>query len=364
MDFKFTEDQELIQQTIKEFVADNIDESTDTVISGLAEMGFMGIFVPEQYSGAESDFTSYILALEELAKHSGSTALTYAIQNTQVIYPILKYGSQELKEKYIPSLASGELIGAYAYSEAGDDEEIYAIKSTAVLQDDSYVLNGKKTFVLNGSKANTLVVYANTEAGMSAFVVDSNLPGIEVSDAYIKMGLDEVPAVSVTLTNVSIPKTNLIGSDGEGIAILKDVSLTHGIALASIANGLSAKGLAKCLDYGQSRIQFKRPIISFDAPREMVGNMVVNIESTKLLTYKAAFLKDTNANYTENALVARASALRLGEQNLRNSIQLHGGYGYTRDLGVEVMFRDVKGIQVLENFERPLILAIADYVID
>lgn len=364
MDFTFNEDQQLIQQTIQEFVSDNIEESADTVISGLAEMGFMGIFVPEDYSGAESDFTSYVLALEELAKHSGSTALRYAIQNTQVIYPILKYGSDALKEEWIPALASGTTVGAYAYSEAGEGEELYAIKSTAKKDGANYVINGIKTFVLNGDNAQSFLVYANTEDGLSTFVVSADAPGVSIGEAYTKMGLDEISAVTVTFTNVSVPKTNLVGTEGKGHIILKDVSAIHGIALASIANGLSAKGLDKSIEYGKSRIQFKQPIINFDAPREMVGQMVINLESTRLLTYKAAFLKDSETNYLENALVARAMALRLGEQNLRNTIQLHGGYGYTKDLGIEIMFRDVKGLQVLENFERPLVYTIADMIID
>ncbi|MBP7954468.1 MAG: acyl-CoA dehydrogenase family protein [Parabacteroides sp.] len=364
MDFTFNEDQQLIQQTIQEFVADSIEESADTVLAGLAEMGFMGIFVPEDYSGAESDFTSYVLALEELAKHSGSTALRYAIQNTQVIYPILKYGSDALKEQCVPALASGEVIGAYAYSEAGEGEELYAIVATAKKDGANYIINGTKTFVLNGDNAQAFFVYANTEAGLSAFVVPADAQGVSVGEAYTKMGLDEVTAVAVTFTNVSVPEVNLVGAEGNGNTILKDVSATHGIALASIANGLGAKGIDKCIEYGKSRIQFKQPIINFDAPREMVGQMVINVESTRLLTYKAAVLKDSEANYIESALVARAAALRLGEQNLRNTIQVHGGYGYTRDLGIEIMFRDVKGLQVLENFERPLVHAIADMVID
>lgn len=357
MDFIFTEDQQLIQQTIQEFVNENVEENTDTVLDGLAEMGFMGIFVPEQYQGAESDFTSYVLALEELAKHSGSTALRYAIQNTQVIYPLLQYADDSLKEKYLPALASGELIGAYAYSEAA--EELYAVSATATPNGDAYVINGKKTFVLNGDKADIFITYANIGNELAAFIVDAKKAGVSLGQAYKKMGLDQVAAIDVTFDNVT---AELISKDGKALA--KDVSVIHGIALSSIANGLSVKGYSKCIEYGQSRVQFKKPIISFDAPREMVGQMIINVEGTKLLTYKAAITKDQGSNYEEIALIARAASMRLGEQNLRNSIQVHGGYGYTRDLGIEVMFRDMKGLQVLENFERPLVLAVADRVID
>ena len=360
MDFTLNEDQHLIQQTVREFVQENAELSVQEFMSALAEMDFMGIFVPEEYSGPACDFTSYIAVVEELAKVSASVALTYAIHNTQTIYSILQWGSDELKKNYLPLLAAGKKLGGYAYTEAGDGEELFDIAATAVKKDDSYVLNGTKTFVLNGGIADVYIVFAHMDNQLNAFVVDKETKGVSFETSFRKMGLDGVPAMTMKLDNAVIPVQNRIGAEGAGTEILAGISNLHGISLSAIAVGLSETGLAKCISYGKERVQFKKPIITFDAPREMVGGMIINIEAARLLTYEAAAMKDKDEDFVEKAQIARQFSLLSGEQNCRNAIQVHGGYGYTKDLGVEVLLRDIKGISVLENLARPLILTIAD----
>lgn len=361
MDFALTEEQQLLQQAVREFIESQEDLSVPAVLGGLAELDLMGIFVPEEYAGAGCDFTSYTLAVEELAKVSGSVALGYAIHNAQAVNALLTFGSDAIKAKYLTELSKGEKIGAYAYEEAGVGDDLVLIDTAAEQQGNNYCLNGTKTFVLNGGVSDLYIVFAKTGETISAFVVEKDAQGVSFGEAYKKMGLDGLPAVTMTLENVVVPAENLVGQVGDGEAIAKTVRELFSISLAAMATGLSATGIAKCLAYGEQRVQFKQPIINFEAPREMLGQMIVNHDAARLLTYKAVILKDKNDDsYAETAAIARQFAVSTGEQNLHDTIQFHGGYGYIVDLGVEVLLRDVKGLAQIETLATPLVLEIAN----
>jgi len=364
MDFALTEEQTLIQQTVKEFVQDQEKESVEKVFRGLAELDFMGIFVPEKYSGAECDFVSYTLAVEELAKVSASVALGYAIHSTQAAYALLKWGSDTLKEKYLIALSKGDKIGSYAYGETGESEDLLLLNTVAEKKEDGYCLNGKKTFVINGDIADLYIVFAKTEDKLSAFVVEKEMAGVSFGTPYTKMGLDGLTAATMCLDNVYVSAKNILGEEGCGEEIAQAVQELYSISLAAIAMGIAENAKIKCISYGKQRVQFKQPIISFDALREMIGNMAITIEAARLLTYKAAFEKDQNKAFGETARMARCFAVKTGETSCRNAIQFHGGYGYTKDLGVEVLLRDIKGLSVIETLKKPLVLAVADDEID
>lgn len=360
MDFNLSDEQLLIQQSLREFITEQSEASVNEILQSMAEIDFMGISIDEEFGGAGGDFTSYVLALEEVAKASPSTALLYSIISTQVAYALNEFGSRILKEKYLTKLCQGEVIGAYAYSEQGVGEDLLTIDTTAKKEEFGYVLNGTKTFVLNGGNSDFYIVYAQTEEGLSAFVVEGDAYGLSFGRPYRKMGLDGLSAVTMTLKNVKVPNENILGISGKGDIILKQVSAVHSISLAAIAVAISQKALDMSLSYGKQRTQFKVPIITFEGLRVKVGEMSTNIEAARLLTYKAAVHKDEGKPYEEIANMAKYFAIKTGEDNVREAIQIHGGYGYTKDLGVESLYRDMKGLNVIESLTKPLVIMIAD----
>jgi alkylation response protein AidB-like acyl-CoA dehydrogenase len=359
MDFQLSEEQTLIQQSTKEFADDFSNMSVQEALEALAEIDFLGIFVSEEEGGAGGDFVSYIVALEEIAKKSPSAALAYSIHCTQAMYAIQKYGSSTLKEKYLSALCKGEKIAGYALGEGWTGKDMLAIDASAVKNDNGYVLNGSKTFVYQAGQSDVYVVFANTENGLSAFVVDANLEGLSVSQSLAKMGLDQLDLVNVTLTNVQVPPENLIGIEGEGQKIADEIANLQNISLAAIANGIAETGIEKSISYGKERQQFNRSILKFEALQEMIGNMVTNLDASHLLTYLAATLKDNDEPFGEQAKKARYFAIKSGEKNVTDAVQIHGGYGYSKDLGVEVLMRDIKGLEVFDFMPKPLVLTIA-----
>ena len=313
MDFTLTEEQALIQQSIREFISEQSGATVNEILKSLAEIDFMGIFLEEEVGGAGGDFTSYVLALEEVAKVSPSAALAYAINNTQVAYALNQFGSDELKNKYLTQLAKGEAFGAYAYSEQGIGEDLLTIDTTAAKEQDGYVLNGTKTFVLNGGESDLYVVYANTENGLSAFVVEGDASGVSFGTPYRKMGLDGIPASTMTLENVKFQLENLLGQEGNAAEVESVVRALHSISLAAIAVAVSETAMNMAISYGKERQQFKAPIITFEGIREKVGDMVTNIEAARLLTYKAAALKDSGELFKELPIWLDTSRLKQGK---------------------------------------------------
>lgn len=360
MNFTLSEEQALIQQSIREFISELLGSTVKEILTSLADIDFMGIFIPEENGGAGGDFTSYILALEEIAKVSPSAALAFAINNTQVSNALEQFGSQEIKSKYLTKLSEGKIFGAYAYSEQGIGDDLLSIDTTVVKDQNGYVINGAKTFVLNAGESDLYIVFAIGEQGLSAFVVEADYEGVSFGIPYKKMGLDGIPASTVILENVKVPVENLLGEEGKAEVIAKEVRDLHNISIAAIATAISQTGMDMAIAYGKERQQFRAPVITFEAIREKVGVMATNIEAARLLTYKAAFCKDSGETFVEAASTAKYFSVKTGEENVREVIQIHGGYGYTKDLGVEKLFRDMKGLNVIESTDKPLVIAIAD----
>lgn len=359
MNFNLTEEQALIQQSIIEFAQDLKGLSVKEILASLAEIDFLGVFLPEEQGGAGGDFTSYCLVLEELAKVSASAALAYAIHNSQASYSLLEWGSEDLKQKYLTQLCKGEKLGAYAFGEGWVGKDMLAIETTAEQADNGYVLNGAKTFVLNGGESDLYIVFAKTGESLSAFVVEADAQGLSFSEPYRKMGLDELPTATLTLENMYVPAENILGEVGQGQKIYQSVKELHSISLAAIASGISQVAIDKSISYGKERQQFNTPIIRFQALQEKVGNMAVSIEASRLLTLRAAASFDSGEEFGAYGTQARYFALKTGEEVCIDAIQLHGGYGYSKDLGVEVLLRDLKGISVIEAVAEPLILTVA-----
>lgn len=358
MVLQLTQEQELIVQSVREF-AQETQKETDAyqVVKGLADMDFLGIFYPEEYGGAGTDFTSFILALEELAKTNASAALIYANQCSLVAYAIYRWGTQEQKSTYLPSLFSAEIFGGLAYIDKDPSEEWQPC--TARREGDCFVLNGEKSYVINGSKAGVYVVTALVDEALTAFLVEKDTPGLTCGPAWEKMGLDGVEVTNIQLAEVKVPAENLLGEVGQGGAILAEVLALNHIAMAAITVGICQRALEASVAYSQERIQFGRPIAKLQAIQTMIGNMATNIQAARLLAYQAAALKDQDKDFSHLADMARYFADIHGELVCQDAIQIHGGYGYSEDLGIEKLLRDVKGISLFAGPAVPLCLKIA-----
>ncbi|MGD8192429.1 acyl-CoA dehydrogenase family protein [Brevibacillus ginsengisoli] len=359
MDFTLSEEQVLIQQSVKELAQEWKDLSVKEILQNLAEVDFLGVYLPEEVGGSGADFASYILVLEELAKVSASAALAFAIHSTQASYFLYKWGTDIQKEKYLTNLCKGSAIGAFAFGEGWVGKDKLAIETVAEKFNGGYTLSGTKTFVYNGIESDVIVVFAQTGENLSAFVVETNTPGVSFSEPYKKMGLDGLSAATLTLDNVFVPAENLIGTEGQGKQIISSMSEVHSISLAAIATGISQVAMEKSISYGKERAQFNTPIIRFEALQEMVGKMSVNIDASRLLTLRAAATVDIKEEAANQASMARYFAIKTGEEICQDAIQIHGGYGYSKDLGVEVLLRDLKGLSVMEEQVKPLIITIA-----
>ncbi|MFT8929736.1 MAG: acyl-CoA dehydrogenase family protein [Sporolactobacillus sp.] len=360
MDFKLSEEQLLIQESAREIAGDFAQRPAADALNDLADADFLGLFYPEQLGGADGDFLSYIVALQEIAKVSASLALAYAVQATQVCHALASFANDELKANYLPDLFSGEKRAAYAFGEITQGKDGSEINAHATKDKENYVINGQKTFVYGADTADSFVVFAQTDSGLSAFMVDRQIEGVAVSEPYEKMGLDGLSMSTVTLSDVHIPGGHLIGQEGTAEQIAKSVFDLHSTSLAAIACGVLQTAIKKTIDYGKARIQFHCPILSFESMSEKIGQMIIAADAAQLVTYKAAVAWDeTDPDYSRNAYHARVFSIQSGERICTNAIQMHGGYGYSKDLGVEVLLRDMKGLSVFEELAKPVILLAA-----
>lgn len=359
MDFQLTEEQSLIKSSASEIANDLAGLSAKEALQVLADIDFLGIFFPEEYGGAGGDFLSYFVALKEFAHVSASAALGYAVHCTQAGYTIWKYGTKSAKENYLQALCSGQMIGSYAHDEGWIGRDVALIETKAEKDAAGFRITGQKTFVYNGRESDLLIIFANTEKGLSAFVVGSDLPGVKISEPYRKMGLDLISEHTVNFDKVYVPAENLLGEEGEGQIIAKCIFDVNSISLSAIAEGITHCAIEKAIAYGKERKQFNRPIIFFDGLSEKLGKMIVDLEASELLTEKAVQSLTNGEDIAEQAYAARYFALKTGEQICVDAIQLHGGYGYSKDLGVESLLRDIKGLSVFETLTKPMILSIA-----
>ncbi|HHW08066.1 MAG TPA: acyl-CoA dehydrogenase [Clostridia bacterium] len=358
MVLQLTQEQELILQSVREF-AQETEKETDSyqVVKGLADMDFLGIFYPEAYAGAGTDFTSFILAIEELAKTNASAALLYANQCSLVAYAIYRWGTEEQKSNYLPQLFSAETFGALAYIDKDPSEEFQPC--TARREGDYFIINGEKSYVINGGKAGIYVVTALVDEAPSAFIVEKDAAGFACGPAWEKMGLDGVAVTNVRFDQVKVPAGNLLGQVGQGAEILNGILALNNIAMAAITVGICQQALEASVAYSKERIQFGRPIAKLQAIQTMIGDMATRIQAARLLAYQAAALKDQDKDYSHQADMARYFADTIGELVCQDAVQIHGGYGYSEDLGIERLFRDVKGISLFAGAAVPLCLKIA-----
>ena len=364
MDFELSEGQRATQQMVREFAerevrpaAAEFDERSQfpwELIRTMGPLGLLGMVVPEAYGGAGMDTVSYALAMEEIARHDGALALTVASHNSLCQGHILIAGSEEQKRKYLPPLARGEVMGAWGLTEAGSGSDAAAMRTTATFQGDHWALNGSKSFITQGSVAQTYVVLASTDPsrgthGISAFIVERGTPGFRPGRPEHKLGLRASDTAQLFFDEARVPRENLLGELHHGFVDTLKVLDGGRISIAAMAVGLARGALEESLRYAQERRQFDRPIAQFQAIQWKLADMATEIDAARLLTLQAAALKDRGRPSTKASAMAKLFAAEVGMRACTQAVQIHGGYGYLRDFPVERYFRDVKLCEIGEG---------------
>jgi alkylation response protein AidB-like acyl-CoA dehydrogenase len=334
----------------------------------MGDLGLMGMNIPPEYNGAGVDTISYSLALQEIAYACAATAVVMSVHNSVACGPIYLYGSEYLKETYLRSLASGNMIGSFALTEPGAGSDPASQKAKAVKDGDSYIINGTKIFITSGKNSDVTVVTAYTDSekrhrGISAFLVEKGTPGFHVGKVEEKMGLRCSDTVELIFEDCRVPAENLLGQEGDGFVIAM-VSLDGGrIGIASQSVGLAQACLDAAISYARERVQFGRPISQFQGIRWIIADMATQIEAARLMTFNAAAMKDRGENFTAAASMAKVFASEMANKVAYSALQIHGGYGYTTEFPVERYYRDARVFTIYEGTSEIQRRVIANYVI-
>ncbi|OYD07976.1 acyl-CoA dehydrogenase [Paludifilum halophilum] len=364
MEFQWTEEQKMMWKTVQEFARAEITpyiESMDEedrfpreVLRKMGELGLMGIPVPEEWGGAGSDFLSYILALEEISKVSATVGVVLAVHTSVGTFPILRYGTDEQRKKYVTRLASGEYLGAFALTEPHAGSDASQIRTRAVRNGDRYILDGSKVFITNGGEADTYIAFAVTDPtagakGVTAFIVEKGTPGVTVGKKEKKMGLGGSSTCEIIFDQAEIPAENRLGEEGQGYEIALS-NLTGGrVGIGAQALGIAGAALEAATSYAKERKQFGRPLAKLQAIQFKLADMATRIEAARLLVYRAALLHQEGHDCKKEASMAKKFASDAAMDVTTEAVQIFGGYGYTREYPVERLFRDAKVTQIYEG---------------
>ncbi|MBA2175240.1 acyl-CoA dehydrogenase [Halobacillus locisalis] len=365
MHLQLTEEQEMMKKMVRDFAEKEVapavermeaeDRFPEELIPKMGELGLMGVPIPEKYGGAEMDYTSYIIAIHELSKVSATVGVILSVHTSVGTNPILYFGTEEQKQKYIPKLASGEYLGAFALTEPSAGSDAGSLKTRAKRDGDHYVLNGEKVFITNGGNADTFIVFARTNPdestgkGLSAFIIERDTPGFSVGKAEKKMGMHGSSTVSLNFDQCKVPVSQRLGEEGEGYKIALANLNTGRIGIAAQSLGIAEAALEHAVAYAKEREQFGKPIANLQGISFKLADMATAFESSKLLTYNAASLHGAGKPCVKEASMAKLFASKTAVNNAIEAVQVHGGYGYTEDYAVERFFRDAKVCEIYEG---------------
>ena len=364
MNFDLTQEHKLIKQTAKDFAQNELlpkvlDRDENKIwpadaVKKMGELGFMGMMASPDYNGGGMDAISYVIAMEEIAKVDAAASVVMSVNNSLVCSLLEKYGDSFQKEKYLSKLAKGELLGAFSLSEPQSGSDASNMLTFARKTDDGYLLSGTKNWVTNGKNSDVVLVAALTEKdvghkGISCFIVEKSFNGFSVGKPEKKLGIKSSDTTELYFDNVEIPKENLIGNEGDGFKICLGTLDGGRIGIAAQALGIAQASLEAAINYSKERKQFNKPISSFQAIQFKLTDMSIAIESARLLTIKAAWLKDNGLKYGVEAAMAKLHASEVAMKASTECVQIHGGYGYIRDYGVERLMRDAKITQIYEG---------------
>ena len=364
MDFTLSKEHEMLRKMYREFaqnevkpLAQEIDEEErfpSETIPKLAKLGLLGIPFPKKYGGAGGDNLAYAMAVEEIAKTCGTTSVIICAHTSLCCYPIYAYGTEEQKMKYLPDLLSGCKLGAFGLTEPNAGSDASGQQTIAVLEGDHYVLNGTKCFITNATEADTFVVFAMTDRtkgnhGISAFIVEKSFPGFSTGKHEKKMGIRGSSTCDLIFEDCIVPKENLLGKEGKGFKIAMQTLDGGRIGIAAQALGIAEGAMEESINFAKTREQFGRPIAKFQNTQFLFADMHVAIEAARLLTYKAAVAKSEGGRFTVDAATAKLFASEAAMKITTKAVQVHGGYGYTKDYPVERMMRDAKITEIYEG---------------
>ena len=364
MNFNLSSEQKLIKQTAADFAADEllkgvVERDINKIwpteqISKMAELGFMGMMVNEEYDGSGLDSISYCIAMEEISKVDASAGVIMSVNNSLVCYLLQKYGSNYIKDTYLRKLAKGEKLGAFSLSEPQSGSDASNMNTFAKLDGSHYILNGTKNWVTNGIHSDYVLVFALTQKdvghkGISCFLVEKSLDGFDTGKPEEKLGIRSSDTCELYFDNVKIPKDNLIGLEGDGFKIALSTLDGGRIGIASQALGIAQASLESSIKYAKERVQFNKPIASNQGIQFKLADMAMEIEASRLLIYKAAQAKDAGENYSHIASMAKVFSSEVAMRASTQCVQIHGGYGYIKETGVERLMRDAKITQIYEG---------------
>ncbi len=364
MNFNLSQEHIMLQKMYREFaenevkpLAEEVDEKEEfpvETVKKLARYGWMGIPIPKAYGGAGGDNLAYAMAIEELSKVCATTGVIVSAHTSLCAAPILEFGTKEQKEKYLPPLARGEKLGAFGLTEANAGTDASSQQTVAVLDGDEYILDGSKIFITNAGYADIYIIMAMTDKsqgtrGISAFIVEADTPGFTIGKKEAKMGIKGSSTCELIFENCRIPKENLLGKEGKGFGIAMKTLDGGRVGIAAQALGIAQGAIDVTVSYVKERKQFGKALSYFQNTQFQLAEMAAKTEASRLLVYKAADFKDKNLPYSNEAAMAKLFASATAMAVTTMAVQLHGGYGYTREYPVERMMRDAKITEIYEG---------------
>jgi butyryl-CoA dehydrogenase len=375
---ELTETQRQLRDVVRDFAQSRVrPAAADTdrrerfpreLVAELGRLGILGCFVPERYGGAGSDYVAYALAVEELSAACAATGVIFSAHASLATWPILALGTEAQRERYLPRLASGEWLGCFALSEPNAGSDAGGIRTAARRDGDAWVLNGSKNFITNAPDAGLAIVFAAVDPargnkGLAAFVVETGWPGWEVVRVEEKMGIRGAHSAQLAFTDLRVPRENLLGEEHDGFKVAMRTLDGGRIGIAAQAVGIARAALEDALAYTQERRAFGQPIAEFQGTQWRLADMATAVSAARLLTLRAAFLKDRGLPYTKEAAMAKLYAAETAMTVTTQALQLHGGYGYTREFAVERYFRDAKITEIYEGTSEIQRLVIASQLL-
>jgi butyryl-CoA dehydrogenase len=364
MNFQLSKEHEMARQLFRSFAVNEVEPLAQEVdeqerfpletVEKMQKYGFMGIPFPKQYGGQGCDYLTYAMAVEELSKVCATTGVIVSAHTSLCGSPLLEFGTEEQKQKYLTKVASGEWLGAFGLTEPGAGTDAAGQQTKAVLDGDNYILNGSKIFITNASYADVYIVMAMTDKsqgtkGISAFIVESTFPGFSIGKKELKMGIRGSATCELIFEDCIVPKENLLGKIGQGFKIAMKTLDGGRIGIAAQALGIAQGAIDETVSYVQERKQFGRSISKFQNTQFQLAEMQTKVDAARLLVYKAACSKDAGVSYGVDAAMAKLFAAETAMEVTTKAVQLHGGYGYTRDYPVERMMRDAKITEIYEG---------------
>jgi len=377
MDFELAEEHKHVQEMMRDFANNEIipvgktleeqHEFPKDLVSKLAGLGILGMTIPVEFGGIQTDELSFIIALEEIGRALASLSVIVSVHCSLFCYAINTFGSPSQKEKYLPQAATGQTLGAFSLTEPGAGSDATQLKTKAIKDGNVYVLNGTKTWVTNGREANALILFAKTkkdkEKKVSAFIVDKDTPGLRVTRIEEKLGLHASPTAELSLEDCSIPAENLLGKEGQGTAIAFQCLDHSRIGIAAQSVGLAQRALDEAVKYAKRREAFGTTLSSLQAVQFMISDIATQTEAARLLTYQATLLFENGKSFGKEASMAKLFASEAANKIAYLALQIHGGYGYSKEYIVEQLFRDARAFTLYEGTSEIQRLVISRYLL-